>query len=122
MAKAREASATVDIKIRMKEPLRADIERAATGKGISMNAEMVERLSRSFEHERMLDQALEWAYGRKLFALLSLLGRVAVDTGPIAAFQKTKEHSEAINWLSNAYAFDQVTKAITFALGAFRPQ
>src|SRR5437763_528741 len=86
MAKARETSAAVDIKIRMKEPLRADIERAATEKGISMNAEMVERLSRSFEQERMLDQASEWAYGRRLFALLSLLGRVAMDTGPTAAF------------------------------------
>jgi hypothetical protein len=52
--KARKASATVDIKIRMKEPLRRDIERAAKGRQISMNAEMVDRLSRGFTIDSVL--------------------------------------------------------------------
>lgn len=47
MAK-REQSATVDLKVRMKEPLRADLERAARRRGVSMNAEAVARLEQSF--------------------------------------------------------------------------
>jgi hypothetical protein len=44
MPQEREDTATVDIKIRMKEPLRAEIEKSAKDKGISMNAEMINRL------------------------------------------------------------------------------
>ena len=53
-ASSREASATVDIKIRMKEPLRAKIEEAAKNHGVSMNAEMVSRLDQSFIEEQSL--------------------------------------------------------------------
>ncbi len=41
---ARKKSATIDLKVRMKEPLRAQIEKAAKQAGISMNAEIVGRL------------------------------------------------------------------------------
>jgi hypothetical protein len=54
MASSREAAATVDIKIRMKEPLRAKIEEAAKNHGVSMNAEMVSRLNNSFTEEQTL--------------------------------------------------------------------
>lgn len=40
-----------DIKIRMTEPLRADIERAARRQGRSMNAEMIDRLQRTFDDD-----------------------------------------------------------------------
>ncbi len=47
MAK-RDKKAKVDLKLRMKEPLRASIEAAAAERGFSMNAEMVDRLESSF--------------------------------------------------------------------------
>ncbi len=50
MAK-RKSSDTVDIKIRMKEPVRRKIEQAAAKRGVSMNAEMVSRLEQSFTSE-----------------------------------------------------------------------
>ena len=40
----RDRTATVDLKMRMKEPLRARLESAARDRGISMNAEAVGRL------------------------------------------------------------------------------
>ena len=47
----REKSDTVQLKTRMKEPLRAKLEAAAEEKGISLNAEAVQRLERSFFDE-----------------------------------------------------------------------
>jgi hypothetical protein len=50
----RAVTANVDIKIRMKEPLREQIERDAAERGISMNAAMVDRLNRSFMFDQLL--------------------------------------------------------------------
>lgn len=47
----REDAATVDLKVRMKEPLRAKVEAAAAQRGVSMNSEAVYRLERSFTEE-----------------------------------------------------------------------
>ena len=55
----RESTGTAEIKLRMREPLRADIEATAKAKGISMNAEMVQRL----ERERALAAANVELYG-----------------------------------------------------------
>lgn len=48
---ARKQSATVQLKVRMKEPLRARIERAANQRGVSLNAEIVGRLEQSLLKE-----------------------------------------------------------------------
>lgn len=57
----RKKTATVDIKIRFKEPLRARIERAAKQRGVSMNAEMTDRLERSFSQDDSFGGAeLRW--------------------------------------------------------------
>jgi Arc-like DNA binding dprotein len=50
MAK-RSKTAKADIKIRLTEALRSKIERSARSSGISMNADMIERLDRSFKSE-----------------------------------------------------------------------
>src|SRR5262245_37633013 len=52
----RKQAARADIKIRMKEPLRAKIEAAAKRRGVSMNAEMVSRLEQSFQKEGASDE------------------------------------------------------------------
>jgi hypothetical protein len=44
----RKKSATVGLMVRMKEPLRAKIEKAAKARGVSMNTEATSRLERSF--------------------------------------------------------------------------
>jgi hypothetical protein len=50
----RKQSATVDLKVRMKEPLRAALERSARQRGRSLNAEIVQRLERSLQDEEIL--------------------------------------------------------------------
>ncbi len=72
---ARKKSATIDLKVRMKEPLRAQIEKAAKQAGISMNAEIVSRLQRSFGEE----ENLRWAFSQMFRdeALFQILRSVA---------------------------------------------
>ena len=63
----RSRSDTVQLKARMKEPLRAELEAAAEANGVSLNAEMVHRLEQSFiedmgsESTRKLMRALALA-------------------------------------------------------------
>lgn len=47
----RKKSDTVQLKVRMKEPLRARLEKAAKARGVSLNTEAVERMERSFQRE-----------------------------------------------------------------------
>ena len=52
----RKKSDTVQLKVRMKEPLRARLEKAAKSKGLSLNAEAVARLEQSFHDEKALQR------------------------------------------------------------------
>jgi hypothetical protein len=47
----RDQAAVADVKTRLREPLRARLERAARDHGISMNQEICNRLERSFQRE-----------------------------------------------------------------------
>jgi hypothetical protein len=47
----RKETETVQVGLRVKEPLRAALEQAAEQRGVSMNAEIVRRLERSFTEE-----------------------------------------------------------------------
>ena len=77
----RRQSATVQLKVRMKEPLRAKIASAAKKHGVSLNAEAVDRLAQSFEkghaNERVADTVMESVYdafeGEDTYRLMTLL-------------------------------------------------
>jgi hypothetical protein len=51
----RDEAQTVQVGLRVKEPLRVLLEESARERGISMNAEIVRRLERSFEQPGPLD-------------------------------------------------------------------
>ncbi len=113
MAKGRAPSATVDIKIRMKEPLRAEIEHRAAERGISMNGEMVDRLSRSIERQHLLDEFFDLTYrDPHLVALLLMMGETMRDT--LTA-------SKADDWINDPNAFAEVAIAAQQTIEAYRP-
>jgi hypothetical protein len=56
----RDETANAQLKVRMKEPLRAALEKAAQERGVSLNAEIVHRLERSFDLEQRLKEAVDW--------------------------------------------------------------
>ena len=83
---ARKSSETVQLKLRMKEPTRASIEKAAKRRGVSMNSEINARLDQSFEDENIVDDAMEREFGsvqtRNIFrALASAATRIESATG-----------------------------------------
>src|SRR5215471_15110541 len=73
----------VQIGVRMEEKLRRRLERAASQSGQSMNAEIVERLKRSFQSDE--DK-------------ISLIARAIVDTYPDIANRIEELSAEATLW------------------------
>ena len=101
--------------LRLPADLRSRIEKAATGRGVSINAEILERLERSFEIEKRLG-------GPKLVELVEMLARVMKTTGEHAAFfaDRSKLHNQG-EWLAQPYAFDQARSAVNAILDHFTP-
>jgi hypothetical protein len=58
------------IMTRIPEGLRKNLEAEAKKSGRSMNAEIINRLSRSFERQGLLDEVLRLAYGDEWAAFL----------------------------------------------------
>src|SRR5690242_18287562 len=83
-ARRKEAS-TAEIKIRMKEPIRARIERSAKRRGISMNAEMNDIFEQWYRSEDHLERSLQHMYGPQGAAILSILGEIVQAAGRDAA-------------------------------------
>jgi hypothetical protein len=90
MMRVRDEADTVQLtKIRIKEPVRAALERAAFEHGVTMNAEVARRLEASFEHERAaaerertLAEAIFLIYGPDNGPLLHLVGEVLRSVDP----------------------------------------
>jgi hypothetical protein len=118
----RDDAATVDLKVRMKEPLRAAIESAAQQHGISMNAEAVARLDQSFDRGDLLPEVMALAYGREVAGILMLMGRAMASTGPHAGFLGSPTIEGSQRWFSDPYAYDQAARAAHRVLEALRPE
>ena len=115
----RAKSDTVQLKTRMKELLRAKLEAAAEENGISLNAEMVQRLERSFAKEKSQaansDEAVGGVYasfGKLETFLVARLLANAIQT--IEA--KTKK-----NWMDDPETHRQTQEACKTILDSFRP-
>jgi Arc-like DNA binding domain len=92
----RPRAATVDVGLRVKEPVRARIERAAKDNGVSMNTEINGRLDSSFTKEDIIDRmfggpemrrmAMLWAavfsHGARLGAYMEHGGKVDREVDP----------------------------------------
>jgi hypothetical protein len=110
----RSKAATVDLKVRVKEPMRAALERSAKSRGISMNAEMGRRLERSFESEAARG-------GPDVDAILDAMGAAMKATGESMAFLATGKLHKDGRWLSHPFAFDKAARAAAHVLEGFRP-
>ena len=118
----RKQSETVQVGLRMKEPLRADLEEAARRRGVSLNAELVARLEKSLED----DQRIEEVFGSaELFGLMKAVasimemigGNARMLAGPRFGPAPARPHS----WIDHPYAYDQAFQAACRVLEAVRP-
>ncbi len=102
----RKPSANIQLKTRMKEPLRATLAKKAKDRGVSLNAEIVDRLERSL--------AAEEAEIKK-FGNLGIYNYMKLLAATLA-FVEEKTGGE---WLKDAKTTDQGTMAIYGVMGAF---
>lgn len=111
---ARKKSATVDLKVRMKEPLRAKLEVAAKRAGVSLNAEAVKRMDRSFERDETFAEAAQALFGFRGEAIMAMrsLGRA------IAIIEK----QTGLSWREDWNTAEQVRYAFRVIIEVFGPE
>ena len=120
MAK-RKKTATVQLKVRMKEPLRGQLEKAAKARGVSLNSEAVDRLDRSFHNQALVNEVLEAMFGKPLAATLLTIGRAMDNPGRMRAFNETGTLEGSSAWFDHPAGFDQAVQAVTHLLERLRP-
>jgi hypothetical protein len=118
MAK-RAASDTVQISVRAKETLRAQLERAAKEHGVSMNAEIIKRLQDSFERQTSADDAFD---APVTAAIAKLIASAMHEAGRFAGFAATGTIEGATDWFTVPYGFAQAEQAATRVLEMLRPE
>ncbi len=113
MAK-RGKSPRAQVPLRIPEALRARIEKAAKETGQSMNAEIIDRLEKSFGSEDRLG-------GPRLVELLEAMASAMKITGQTAALAESDKVMNQGQWLRLPYAFDQAAQAAAAVLEQHRP-
>lgn len=109
----RKSSDYAVISLRIKEPLRAKVERAAKRNGTSMNSEIAGRLERSFVEDEYRDEALFDAFGGvEAYYLLRLAGAAAA----------VEQAHAGKPWPRDPRVFDNALQAINTVFCAFRPR
>jgi hypothetical protein len=103
MAK-RSRKAVVEVGLRVREPLRAKVEKAAKARGVSMNAEMVARLERSFATEEV------WG-GPEMLRVAELMAGAFYHTGLSASVGR-----EPADWLGDPAVYSDCMRAVERSL------
>ena len=115
---AREKTETVDLKVRMKEGLRAQVEAAAQDHGVSLNAEAVARLEQSFRDQRLMVDAMQLVYGPQLADLVLKIGDVMKAVVEFKPFNLKVGDQDAFD---DPWRYDQMVQAARYVLDYFRP-
>ena len=110
----RGTSRRAQVPLRIPEPLRARIAAVAKDAGRSMNAEILDRLERSFEHE-------DWIGSPNLTQLMETITSAMKSTGETAGFFATGELVNEGKWMAVPFAFDQAMAAANTILEYHRP-
>jgi hypothetical protein len=113
--KPRQRTALVQLKIRMREPLRERLEEEASRRGDSINAEVVDRVEHTFKRQDLLSEVLSLTFGGEpLAGLLIMLGIAMLDQGRRLTEGKG-------DWTSDSVAYDAAVFAATQLLDYGRP-
>ena len=122
MADSRDQTAMVQLKIRMREPLRARLEEEAKFHGKSINSEVVDRLGRSFERQDIFSEMLGFAHDSHLAGVLMMLGSVMEQVGYLHVKPQQSRSPFGSRWAEDPVAFDQAALAAIALLNAARPR
>lgn len=92
----RKKTAIVQLKVRMREPLRAHLEKAAAARGISLNSEIVDRLERSMDRSVLLEDVLGLAYGRETGKIMAAIHVHGGTSKPVITNEQKQQIIDAV--------------------------
>jgi hypothetical protein len=107
----------IQLRVRIMEPLRAQLDSEADRNGRSLNSEIIDRLRRSLDAERFGGPDRD----ETAADLAVIIEHVISDIGPQAGSFSTHSSKGAKTWIDNSYAYEQVCRAVSKILDAFRP-
>jgi hypothetical protein len=107
------------LKLRVPEGLRKQIQDAADARGVSVNAEVIFRLQASLERDAtvggLLDDPTATALGEVVAAAM-------MEAGRFAGYLATNSPQGGQRWADNPYAYEQAVQAAHHVLDALRPE
>lgn len=106
------------LKFRISQSLRTQLEEAAHKNGRSLNAEISERLQRSLDASKLNEN---WTPDEIANDLAAVAMQAIYIAGPKAAALSTKTSQSSTDWFHNSYAYEQVCRAVAKILDGFRP-
>jgi hypothetical protein len=114
----RDETASVQLKVRMDEGLRAQLEVSSRQHGLSLNREVTRRLTLSFSE----DDRTEVVFGRP--EVFGIMGAVATAMHLAASVHLTlgdHQRTPDAHWLNHGAAFDAALQTATFLLETLDP-
>lgn len=111
MARKRHASEYVQLNVRMKETMRREIEKSANRHGLTMNAEVLQRIERHGDRFG----------GERLVELVETIARAMKSAGEMAGFLEAHQPVNDGRWLALPFAYDQAARAAMAVIEAHRP-
>jgi hypothetical protein len=106
-------------KVRMREELRSRLEREAKRKNISLNAEIVDRLTHSFNHEAAVEAALGGPEGRRIaMHMVSAFNQSGAET----AYTLGHPEWSAAEWMNDPQCYRAAVWAVLRALILAQPK
>src|SRR5262245_37131858 len=112
---ARHRTAVVQLKTRMREPLRARLEAGAKRRGVSLNTEIVERLEQSFTKEDA------FGGGPEILNMARLMAAAFVRGGQEGAYARSQPKWTSADWLNDPDCYQAAVRSVTKALAAVKP-
>jgi Arc-like DNA binding domain len=110
-----ETPANVQLKVRLKEPLRAALEEAATRRGHSMNAEVVNRLQGTFDQDARLG-------GPVMLAMVNLMAGAFLRGGQLGARARGHPEWTPSEWMNDSLCYRIAVHTVQDALLAVEPK
>src|SRR5690242_19460082 len=107
-----------NVTVRIRDDVRAALQKEADARGRSLSEEIEHRLERSLLDQRLAIDALDLIYGPRLNDVLLTLGKVMKR---VTEYQPFYLLGELTDWFDNPWKFDQLVKAVSIFLERLRP-
>ncbi len=110
------------VSFRVTAEVKLKLDEAAKASGRSQSQEAETRLEQSFRNEEILLKCLDFAYGQDATAIAILIAHLIHVGAAQAEYAVSNETGSRPNWISDAYAFEQVSDTVRLLLASLAPE